>query len=51
MSPLDHKNHAQDLFKRALICEDKPTRDRLMELSKEHLTYYHELTKEGQSNV
>ena len=45
MTAHDHKLHAQDLFKRALICQDKPTRDRLMELAKEHLNYYHELAK------
>ncbi len=47
MTALDHKNHAQDLFKRALICQDKQTRDRLMDIAKDHLTYYHQLTKEG----
>lgn len=49
MSPLDHKNHAQDLFKRALACTDKVTRDRLMDLAKEHLSYFHELTKGDQN--
>lgn len=43
MTAQDHKTHAQDLFKRALVCQDKQVRDRLMELAKEHLSYYHQL--------
>ncbi len=45
MTAQDHKNYAQDLFKRATICADKETRSRLMELAKDHLSYYFELTK------
>ena len=47
MTAQDHKNYAQDLFKRALICEDKATRDRIMDVAKEQLSYYYELIAEG----
>lgn len=45
MTAQDHKQYAQDLFKRATICADKETRDRLVTLAKDHLSYYFELTK------
>lgn len=45
MTAQDHKTYAQDLFKRATICADKETRERLVMLAKDHLSYYFELTK------
>lgn len=45
MTAQDHKNYAQDLFKRATICADKEMRQRLVDLAKEHLSHYFELTK------
>lgn len=45
MTAQDHRTYAQDLFKRATICADKETRDRLVTLAKDHLSYYFELTK------
>lgn len=45
MTAQDHYNHANDLFNRAKICADKETRDRLVTLAKDHLSYYFELTK------
>lgn len=45
MTAQDHLNYAQDLFKRATICADKAARDRIVEVAKDHLSYYFELTK------
>ncbi len=45
MTAQDHKNYAQDLFKRATNCADKELRERLAMLAKDHLSYYFELTK------
>lgn len=45
MTAQDHLNYAQDLWQRAKICEDKATRNRIMEIAKDHLSYYFELTK------
>lgn len=51
MTAQDHKQHAQDLFKRALICTDKDVRSALMNLAKDHLSYYHELQQKEVANL
>ena len=45
MTAQDHLNYAQDLFQRAKNCADTVTRNRIMEVAKDHLSYYFELTK------
>lgn len=41
----DHYQHAKDLALRAIICADKDVRNKLWELSKQHLERYYELIK------
>lgn len=51
MTAQDHLNYAQDLFKRAKICEDKVTRDRIMDIAKDNLGYYFELIKKEEGKA
>lgn len=50
MTAQDHLNYAQDLFKRAKICEDKATRDRIMDVVKDNLSYYFELLNKAKKD-